>query len=166
MFTALPSLNLTSTCGYKQKDEGHNSSLTGKERICVVGVNRWKLDGVGGKDPGGVGVDSSIWNRVGCAPEDANTSKGFKTFARLVKPCDSEGVNPPTTRKQLLLFTGEDKKSGTELRSMFLNCVNEPKPWPRKQESEPKSKALSKGFVSELGTLRRQDLLFAVKNEG
>ena len=55
------SLSLTLACQPLGlgKDEGHNSSLTGKERACVVGVNRWKLDGVGGKDPGGVGVDSS-----------------------------------------------------------------------------------------------------------
>lgn len=85
-----------------------------------------------------------------------------------MKPCESEGVNPPPPPYNVveLLFSGEDKKSGTELRSLFLNCVNKPKPWLRKQESEPKSKALSKGFVSELGTLRRQDLLFDVKNEG
>ena len=54
---------------------------------------------------------AGIWNRVGCAPEDANTSKGFKTFTRMVKPCDSKGVNPPTTRKQLVSYGRFRRKS-------------------------------------------------------
>ena len=49
----------------KEKEKKKSKPYSCLLAIGVVGVNGWKLDEVGGKDPGGVGVDSSsLWRSL------------------------------------------------------------------------------------------------------